>query len=84
MAVDEATGRVLIAGRADNQLELIDPGTHGTPVPHEGPPPLVPDQSPDGSRGFVDTVCGPGLRRGGGFPLKPPGRGPEFTSRLPA
>jgi DNA-binding beta-propeller fold protein YncE len=34
VAVDEATGRVFIADRADNQLELIDPGTHGTPAPH--------------------------------------------------
>jgi DNA-binding beta-propeller fold protein YncE len=34
VAVDEATGRVFIAGRADGQLEMIDPGTHGTPVPH--------------------------------------------------
>jgi hypothetical protein len=34
VAVDEATGRLFIAGRADSQLELIDPGTPGTPVPH--------------------------------------------------
>lgn len=34
VAVDKATGRVFIAGRADSQLELIDPGTPGTPVPH--------------------------------------------------
>ena len=31
VAVDEATGRVFVASRADNQLELIDPGTPGTP-----------------------------------------------------
>jgi sugar lactone lactonase YvrE len=34
VAVDEATGRVFVAGRDDSQLELIDPGTPGTPVPH--------------------------------------------------
>ena len=33
VAVDEATGRLFITGRAGGQLELIDPGTHGTPVP---------------------------------------------------
>ncbi|HEX9355224.1 MAG TPA: hypothetical protein VF933_15600 [Streptosporangiaceae bacterium] len=34
VAVDEATGRVFITGRAGGQLELIDLGTHGMPVPH--------------------------------------------------
>jgi DNA-binding beta-propeller fold protein YncE len=34
VAVDEATGRVFIAGRDGNQLEMIDLGTHGTPTPH--------------------------------------------------
>jgi sugar lactone lactonase YvrE len=34
VAVDEATGHLFIAGRADSQLELIDPRTPGTPVPH--------------------------------------------------
>jgi DNA-binding beta-propeller fold protein YncE len=34
VAVDESTGRVFIAGRAGSQLELINPGTRGTPVPH--------------------------------------------------
>ena len=34
VAVDEATGRVFIAGRGGSQLEMIDPGTPGTPVPH--------------------------------------------------
>jgi sugar lactone lactonase YvrE len=34
VAVDESTGRVFIAGRAGSQLELIGPGTRGTPVPH--------------------------------------------------
>ena len=34
VAVDGATGRVFITGRASGQLELIDPGTRGTPVPH--------------------------------------------------
>jgi len=34
VAVDGATGRLFIAGRADSQLELIDPGTPGTPPPH--------------------------------------------------
>jgi hypothetical protein len=29
VAVDEATGRVFVAGRADGQLQLIDPGTPG-------------------------------------------------------
>ena len=33
VAVDEATGRLFITGRTGGQLELIDPGTHGTPVP---------------------------------------------------
>ncbi len=33
VAVDDATGRVFVAGRADSQLELIDPGTPGTPAP---------------------------------------------------
>jgi hypothetical protein len=33
VAVDEATGRVFVAGRANNQLELIDLGARGTPVP---------------------------------------------------
>jgi DNA-binding beta-propeller fold protein YncE len=33
VAVDEATGRVFVAGRTGNQLELIDPGTPGTPAP---------------------------------------------------
>jgi hypothetical protein len=33
VAVDEATGRVFVAGRAGNQLELIDPGTPGAPAP---------------------------------------------------
>ncbi len=33
VAVDAATGRVFVAGTADGQLELIDPGTPGTPVP---------------------------------------------------
>ena len=36
VAVDAATGRVFIAGRDGNQLELIDLGTHGTPTPHQG------------------------------------------------
>lgn len=36
VAVDEATGRVFIAGRDSNQLEMIDPGTRGTPVQHQG------------------------------------------------
>jgi sugar lactone lactonase YvrE len=31
VAVDEATGRVFVAGRDDDQLQLIDPGTPGTP-----------------------------------------------------
>jgi DNA-binding beta-propeller fold protein YncE len=30
VAVDEATGRVFVAGTADDQLQLIDPGTPGT------------------------------------------------------
>lgn len=30
VAVDEATGRVFVAGTADGQLQLIDPGTPGT------------------------------------------------------
>lgn len=34
VAVDEVTGRVFIAGRTSNQLELIDPAVRGTPVPH--------------------------------------------------
>ena len=33
VAVDEATGRVFITGRADGQLELIGLGARGTPVP---------------------------------------------------
>jgi DNA-binding beta-propeller fold protein YncE len=33
VAVDDATGRVFVAGRTDSQLELIDPGTPGTPAP---------------------------------------------------
>src|SRR5216683_3517272 len=33
VAVDEATGRVFVAGTANGQLELIDPGTPATPVP---------------------------------------------------
>jgi hypothetical protein len=32
VAVDEASGRVFVAGRADGQLELIDPGTPGVPA----------------------------------------------------
>ena len=32
VAVDEVTGRVFVAGTADGQLELIDPGTRGTPA----------------------------------------------------
>ena len=32
VAVDEATGRVYVAGREGNQLQLIDPGTRGTPA----------------------------------------------------
>jgi sugar lactone lactonase YvrE len=32
VAVDEATGRVFVAGRDDNQLQLIDPGTPGRPA----------------------------------------------------
>jgi DNA-binding beta-propeller fold protein YncE len=35
VAVDEATGRVFIAGRDGNQLEMIDSGTHGNPAPHQ-------------------------------------------------
>ncbi len=31
VAVDTATGRVFVAGRG-NELQLIDPGTHGTPA----------------------------------------------------
>jgi hypothetical protein len=34
VAVDEATGCLFVAGRAGSQLEMIDPGTPGTPVPH--------------------------------------------------
>ena len=34
VAVNESTGRVFVAGRAGSQLELISPGTRGTPVPH--------------------------------------------------
>lgn len=34
VAVDEATGRLFVAGRTSSQLEMIDPGTPGTPVPH--------------------------------------------------
>jgi DNA-binding beta-propeller fold protein YncE len=30
VAIDEATGRVFVASRTDNQLELIDPGTPGS------------------------------------------------------
>jgi DNA-binding beta-propeller fold protein YncE len=29
VAVDEATGRVFVAGRTDSQLELIDPASAG-------------------------------------------------------
>jgi DNA-binding beta-propeller fold protein YncE len=32
VAVDEATGRVFVAGRDGNQLQLIDPGTPGRPA----------------------------------------------------
>jgi DNA-binding beta-propeller fold protein YncE len=32
VAVDENTGRVYVASRTDSQLEMIDPGSHGTPV----------------------------------------------------
>jgi DNA-binding beta-propeller fold protein YncE len=32
VAVDEATGRVFVAGRDNNQLQLIDPGTPGSPA----------------------------------------------------
>jgi sugar lactone lactonase YvrE len=32
VAVDEATGRVFVAGRDDSQLQLIDPGTPGSPA----------------------------------------------------
>ncbi len=35
VAVDDATGRVFVAGRTDGQLELIDPGTPGTPAPRQ-------------------------------------------------
>jgi DNA-binding beta-propeller fold protein YncE len=34
VAVDEATGRVFVAGRDASQLEMAGPGTPGTPVPH--------------------------------------------------
>jgi DNA-binding beta-propeller fold protein YncE len=30
VAIDEATGRVFVASRTDNQLELIDPGAPGS------------------------------------------------------
>jgi hypothetical protein len=32
VAVDETTGRVFVAGTDDDQLQLIDPGTPGTPA----------------------------------------------------
>ena len=32
VAVDAATGMVFVAGRDGSQLELIGPGTHGTPA----------------------------------------------------
>jgi sugar lactone lactonase YvrE len=34
VAVDEATGRLFVAGRTGSQLEMLDPGTPGTPLPH--------------------------------------------------
>jgi DNA-binding beta-propeller fold protein YncE len=35
VAVDQATGRVFIAGRDGNQLEMIDTATHGNPAPRQ-------------------------------------------------
>ena len=34
VAVNEATGRLFVAGRTGSQLQWIGPGTPGTPVPH--------------------------------------------------
>jgi sugar lactone lactonase YvrE len=39
VAVDETTGRVFVAGTADGQLELIDPGTPGAPARTGSAPP---------------------------------------------